>query len=73
VNCSANTRLYGSKGQIDSITLVFLISELEEEVENTFGTIITLADEKAMSQQSSPFQSVDALASYIFKLVQSHE
>jgi acyl carrier protein len=60
-----DTRLFGSKSVLDSLQLVGLILNIEREVEDTFGTAITLADERAMSQKSSPFKSMQTLAEYI--------
>jgi len=73
VNCNEHTPLYSPKGNLDSLSLVFLISELEEELENRYGVMITLADEKAMSQKISPFRSVNSLAHYIFSLINVNE
>ncbi len=69
INCNDNTPIYGSKGLIDSITLVMLVSDIEEDVEDRYDKIITLADEKAMSQKNSPFRSPNSLTDYILKLI----
>lgn len=73
INCNEHTQLYSPKGNLDSLTLVFLISELEEAFEDRFGVTITLADEKAMSQKISPFRSVSSIAQYIFTLLIDNE
>lgn len=73
INCKDNTPIYGASGLIDSITLVMLVSDIEEEVENIYGKIITLADEKAMSQKISPFRSVNSLADYVIRLISEDE
>lgn len=59
------TRLFGSQGVLDSLQLVSLILSIEREIEDDFGTALTLADERAMSQKSSPFKSIGTLAEYI--------
>ncbi len=69
MECHEHTQLYSPKGALDSLTLVFLISELEEAVEDQFGEIITLADERAMSQKISPFRTVNSITHYIFRLL----
>jgi acyl carrier protein len=73
INCKANTPVYARNGTIDSITLVYLVTELEEAVELKFDEIITLVDEKAMSQKISPFRSANSLADYMLKLIESDE
>jgi len=62
---SANTTLFGSDSQIDSLGLVNLIVSVEQNIEDEFDIPITLADERAMSQEKSPFRTVVSLANYI--------
>lgn len=57
--------LFGGEGVLDSIALVTLIVAIEQALEDELDVVLTLADEKAMSQQRSPFQTVETLASYI--------
>lgn len=64
------TRLYGGeKGTLDSLNLVRLITDLEEKISETFGKEIIIADERAMSQKTSPFKNVQSLADYILLLL----
>jgi acyl carrier protein len=60
-----NTPLFSSNGIVDSLGLVQLIADIEEEIYQATGKQITIADEKAMSQKISPFRSVSSLAGYI--------
>ena len=64
-----DTPLYGFNGDIDSLMLVRLLSEIEFNIEDEFDKEIVLANEKAMSQKLSPFRSVRSLSSYIEKLL----
>lgn len=59
------TRLLGSESVLDSMHLVSLIIAIEREVEDTFGLALTLADERALSMNASPFRSIQSLADYI--------
>jgi acyl carrier protein len=59
------TRLLGSQSVLDSMHLVSLIVTIEREVEDAFGVALTLADERALSMQASPFRSIQSLADYI--------
>lgn len=63
-------RLYGNKGAMDSVGIVMLIAEVEELVDDEFGVEITLADERAMSQKTSPFRSVKSLVDYVVQLLE---
>ena len=60
-----DTKLMGSGGIFDSLDLVNFIVEIEEALEEELNIELTLADEKAMSRRTSPFMSIETLASYI--------
>ena len=55
---------------MDSLALVSLITDLEEKISDEFDEDIVLADEKAMSQRTSPFRTVESLTEYISKLLE---
>jgi len=65
----AETRLLGRSSKLDSFGLVNLIILVEEKLNDKFGRSITLADERAMSQEHSPFRSVQALSEYAYLLL----
>ncbi len=69
VEKSTDTVLYGPSGNLDSIALVNLVVAIEQNIEEEFGLPIILADEKAMSQRTSPFKTIEALAQYISSLL----
>ena len=64
-----NFVIYGDNSQLDSLALVSLIVAVEQNIEDEFGISITLADERAMSQENSPFRTVSSLADYIEALL----
>lgn len=64
-----DTLLFGSGGSLDSMALVHIVVEVEEEVENKYGVQLVLADEKAVSRKLSPFLSVRRFAAYIEELL----
>ena len=57
--------LYGSKGKLDSLGLINLVVAIEQNIEDDFDITITLADERAMSQEHSPFRTIKTLTDYI--------
>ena len=61
--------LFGRHGALDSLGLVNLILMVEEHLENEYQIALTLADERAMSQERSPFHNVASLAGYICLLL----
>ena len=60
-----NTVLFGKDGQLDSLGLVNLLVIIEQNIDDEFKIMITIADEKAMSQKRSPFRTIDTLVNYI--------
>lgn len=63
------TRLVGDSRLLDSLGLVSVLMDIEQQVNDTLGVNIVIADERAMSQQRSPFRSVGALADYVQMLI----
>lgn len=70
---SAETALFGRQGILDSIGLVTLIVAVEQGIEDQFGEAVSLADEKAFSQKSSPFLTVESLANYASDLIKAEQ
>lgn len=66
---SPETVLFGRNGKLDSLGLVNLIVATEQRIEEAFGVAVTLADERAMSQQHSPFRTISSLADYAVTLL----
>ena len=65
--------LYGGDGVLDSLGLVSFVVAVEQAIESELGITLTLADEKAMSQKHSPFQTVGTLADYVENLMKQVE
>ena len=70
VDVNGDTRLLGRMGLLDSMGLVALIVEIEQRLEEEHDLVVVLADERAMSQEHSPFRSVASLTDHICRLVQ---
>ena len=70
---SLKTRLYGRGSDLDSLGLVQLIVDVEENVSERYGVPVTLTDERAMSQEHSPFRTAESLADYITNLLMQRE
>ena len=64
-----STRLIGHEAVLDSMGLVSMILEVEQNILDRFGVVIIIADERAMSQKRSPFRSVETLTDYVYELV----
>lgn len=64
-----NTRIFGKDGSFDSLQLVNLLIEVEQRVNERYGTIISIADDRAMSQERSPFRTIGSLADYVSMLI----
>lgn len=62
-----DTRLFGPGSPIDSLTLVSFIVELEARFSEQ-GVDLVLTDDRAMTREKSPFDSVNDLADYIVEI-----
>ncbi len=71
IQADEQTRLFGETAALDSIGLVTLIADLEEDIRVATGKNVTLADEKAMSRLTSPFRRVDLLAEYVVEITRT--
>lgn len=66
---SVDTPIHGSTSALDSLSLINFIIAVEERLERDLGVTVLLSDDRALSQESSPFESVASLAKYIEQLV----
>lgn len=66
---TVSSDLFGGDSPLDSMDLVALVVDLEEQLREVFGKDITLADERAMSQEVNPFSKVESLTRYIHLLL----
>ena len=62
---SEKTALFGKSSSLDSLGLINLVVAVEQNIEDEFDVTITLADERAMSQEKSPFMNIGSLVEYI--------
>jgi len=64
------TSLIGPKSILDSLELVTLIVNIEQVLQEKFRLTLTLADESAMAQESSPFRTVQSVVDFIWMLIE---
>ena len=72
-NLDYSTALIGRRSILDSLGLVSLIVTVEQKLSEAYGIIITIADERAMSQERSPFRTVGTLVDYIILLIKEQK
>lgn len=60
-----NTVLFG---KLDSLGFITLIVAVEQKIEEEFEIAIILRDEKEMSQENNPFQTIGTLVSHALML-----
>jgi acyl carrier protein len=63
-NLGSDTPLFGEAGFLDSMSLVSLVVAVEQAIEDKYGKSVSLANEKALSRQNSPYKSIGSLAEY---------
>ena len=69
IDIGLHTRLFGTDAELDSLSLVSLIVDVETAVSDASGRDISLTDDRAMSQATSPFSDVETLSNYIILLL----
>ena len=62
-----DTRLFGRN--LDSFGVILMVTEVEEKLSNVLGFNISLADDRAMSQKTSPFRNVKTLLDYVEMII----
>jgi D-alanine--poly(phosphoribitol) ligase subunit 2 len=67
-----HTHLLGSSGVLDSMGLVNVVLDVEQQVNDFLGLNIVLANERAMSQKQSPFRTIGTLADYVLFCIQEN-
>lgn len=70
INASIETSLYGSNRNMDSLTLVRFISEMEDAIYDNYNIEVVIANEKAMSMKNSPFLTVTTFEKYLKELIE---
>jgi len=63
------TVLFGANSEIDSMTLVSVIVDIEEILSDENGKPISLTDDRAMTREKSPFDTIGSLIEYIKELL----
>jgi hypothetical protein len=66
---NAETVLYGRGARIASMALVSFIVAVEDNLREAFGLSVTLANEKAMSMERSPFKTLGSMIDYVADVV----
>jgi len=64
-----STVLYGDESDLDSLSLVMLIGDIEARVNDDFDANLVIASERALSLRRSPFRTVGSLIEYIEQLL----
>ena len=59
-----DTALFDRDGLLDSMALVSLVIDLEQIIQSEFDATVELADEKALSQENSPYRTIQTLVDY---------
>lgn len=66
---SLETPIHGTASGLDSLGLINFVVAVEEEIDRDLGVTITLSDDRSLSQEPSPFESVRTLVEYIDVLI----
>ena len=69
---SDQSALLGEGGLLDSLGLVTLIVDVEQDLADQAGITVTLGDDRAVSARHSPFRTVGSLAEYALERIGQH-
>jgi acyl carrier protein len=64
-----NTKLFGKNANIDSLSLVSIIVDIETCFNEEYGIDVSLTDDTAMTRKTNPVESVTSLVDYIFEFI----
>jgi hypothetical protein len=67
-----NSIIFG-EGLIDSMSFVFFVVSLEDNINDEFNTSIDLAGEGILILKNNPFRSIKTLVVYIEELLSTNE
>jgi acyl carrier protein len=68
VKVDLSTVLFGVNAELDSLSLVAVVVEIETTVNSDLDLEISLTDDRAMSQEVVPFTTGETLRDYIMSL-----
>lgn len=71
VRVARDTPLFGSASELDSLSLVSVIVDVETTLNDEHGCDLSLMDDRALSRPASPFKDVSSLTDYIIELTSS--
>ena len=66
---NSETLVLSEGSDIDSMTIVSIVVDLESKLSDVFQKEISLSDEKAMTREKSPFKNIKNLIEYILELL----
>lgn len=69
---SIDTQLFGSKGSLDSLGLISLVTTVEQIIEEKFGVTATLLEDIDILDEENPFKNVKTLADYITSIMEKN-
>ncbi len=65
------TELYSDGGQIDSLSLVTIIADIEQRISTVFDIQVSLATYEDLSTENSPFSTLGSMLGFVTKRVQA--
>ncbi|MBD1582317.1 hypothetical protein [Pseudoalteromonas sp. S16_S37] len=65
MSAGGDTILYAEDGQLDSLSLITIIADMEKQISNRFGVKLRLANERDLSTHNSPFTTFSKMHNFI--------
>ncbi|TDR74118.1 hypothetical protein DFP78_109177 [Photobacterium lutimaris] len=67
----SDTALYTQDGQLDSLSLITIIADVEKQISSQFGFKLKLANERDLGMEKSPFSTLGAMHAFILDKLQA--
>ena len=69
ISIQPDVPLYGQQGVVDSLTLTLLIVAIEQKIEESLQTSVSLVDYSTGLGEDNPFRNINTLCDYIIVLM----
>ncbi|MDA0740610.1 MAG: hypothetical protein O2862_01715 [Bacteroidetes bacterium] len=63
--------LFGDGSSVDSMALVNIVLNFEDNLNDEFSTDISLSDDNALNQSTSPYSTIGAIYDYAIKVLKA--
>lgn len=71
MSAGGDTILYANDGQLDSLSLITIIADMEKQILIRYGVKLQLANERDLSTENSPFKTLSKMHEFILEKLEN--